>query len=265
MKPPARGVPHLWTQWDRLVPKIRAQAHVVIFLDFDGTLVAIAPRPNQVRLTPRARGILQRLARHPRVTLVVISGRRRAELLHHIGIRGIRYFGLYGWERSTTTALPFSVRQALRRARLQLARYLRAYPSIWIENKRSTFSVHLLDAAAALQHRVRRELRALLKPFRRTLRIVENLRDAEVLPRSIPGKGIAVRRFLAQPAFRRSFPIYFGDDLSDESGFAAVRRGLSVHVGKGRATRARHAVHTPSEVATALAKLEAAVTPKPAR
>jgi trehalose 6-phosphate phosphatase len=262
MKPPLRGIPHLLKLWDRVVSRIRAGARVVVFLDFDGTLVDIAPRPDKVHLKPKARNILQRLARHPRVTVVVVSGRRRAELLQHIGVRGIRYFGLYGWERSAKCALPPRVRQALRRARTELARHLRAYPSIWIENKRSTFSIHLLDALPDLQPRVRRELRALLKPFFRTLRIVENLRDVEVLPRSMPGKGIAVRQFLAQPAFRRSFPIYFGDDLSDESGFVAVRRGLSVLVGRRSPTRARYSVHTPAEVATALAKLEAAVTRK---
>jgi trehalose 6-phosphate phosphatase len=259
MKLRAPGTSHLLAQWNRIASQIHAHDRVTVFLDFDGTLVGIAPRPDQVRLKPAARRILQRLARHPRVTLVVISGRRRAELLHYIGIRSIRYFGLYGWERSTTTSLPSSVRQALRGARLQLERHLRAYPSIWIENKRSTFSVHLLDASPTLQRRVRRELRALLKPFRRVLRIVENLRDVEILPRSMPGKGVAVRRFLAQPAFRRSFPVYFGDDLSDESGFMAVRRGVSVRVGKRRSTRARYAVRTPAEVATALAKLEAAL------
>jgi trehalose 6-phosphate phosphatase len=262
MKPSPRGIPHLLTQWESVAPRIRAGACIAVFLDFDGTLVDIAPRPDQVRLKPRARSILQRLARHPRVTVVMVSGRRRAELLHYIGVQGIRYFGLYGWERSAKSALPPAVRKALSRARIQLARHLRAYPSIWIENKRSTFSVHLLDAPPDLQPRVRRELRALLKPFLRTLRIVENLRDVEVLPRSMPGKGIAVRQFLAQPAFRRCFPIYFGDDLSDESGFAAVRRGLSVLVGQRSSTRARYSVHAPAEVATALAKLEAALTRK---
>jgi trehalose 6-phosphate phosphatase len=260
MKPPPRGIPHLLKLWNCVAPRIPAGARVAVFLDFDGTLVDIAPRPDQVHLKPKARNILRRLVHHPRVTVVVVSGRRRAELLQYIGVRGIRYFGLYGWERSVKCALPPSAREALRRARVALAGHLRAYPSIWIENKRSTFSVHLLDAPPDLQPRVRREIRALLKPFLRTLRIVENIRDVEVLPRSMPGKGIAVRQFLAQPAFRRSFPIYFGDDLSDESGFVAVRRGFSVLVGKRSPTRARYSVHTPAEVATALTKLEAAVT-----
>ena len=209
MTPSARGVPHLLAQWDRLAAKIRTHPRVVVFLDFDGTLVDIAPRPEKVRLTPTARRTLQRLARHSRATLVVISGRRRAELLHYIGIRGIRYFGLYGWESSTSSPLPPRVRADLDRARRQLEVHLRAYPSAWIENKRSSFSVHLLAVPAALQSRVRGRLRTWLKPFRRTLRSVENLRDVEVLPRSVPGKGIAVRRFLAQAAFRRAFPLYF--------------------------------------------------------
>ena len=260
MTPSARGVPHLLAQWDRLAAKIRTHPRVVVFLDFDGTLVDIAPRPEKVRLAPTARRTLQRLARHSRATLVVISGRRRAELLHYIGIRGIRYFGLYGWESSTSSPLPPRVRADLHRARRQLEVHLRVYPSAWIENKRSSFSVHLLAVPAALQSRVRGRLRTWLKPFRRTLRAVENLRDVEVLPRSVPGKGIAVRRFLAQAAFRRAFPLYFGDDFSDESGFTAVRRGVSVRVGKRRATFARYSLRKPAEVAVALAKLEAVLS-----
>jgi trehalose 6-phosphate phosphatase len=260
MTPPVRAVPRLLSHWDRVAHRIRKHSRVVIFLDFDGTVVAIAPRPELVRLTAAARKILRRLAHHPRVTVVMISGRRRAELLKHIGIRGIHYLGLYGWERSANSAVPASVSAALRRARVQLQNHLRAYPDAWIENKRSGLSVHLLDVPAADQPRIRRQLRAWLKPFRKHLRSSENIRDVDVLPRSFPGKGLAVRRFLAQPTLRRAFPLYFGDDFSDESGFSAVRRGISVHVGKGRTTRARYIVRNPAEVATALAKLEAVLS-----
>jgi trehalose 6-phosphate phosphatase len=256
----ARGVSRLLPQWDRVAARIRDHSRVVIFLDFDGTLVDIAPRPELVRLRPAARRILQRLAFHPRATLVVVSGRRRSELLEHIGIRGMHYFGLYGWERNAKCALPAKLRAALKRAHVRLTQGLRAHPAVWIENKRSTLSIHLLDVSAADQKLLRPKIRAWLKPFGRVLRFEENIRDVEVLPRSIPGKGLAVRKFLAQPAFRNALPFYFGDDFSDESGFAAVRRGISVHVGKRRATCARYNVRKPAEVAAALAKLEAALS-----
>jgi trehalose 6-phosphate phosphatase len=188
---------------------------------------------------------------------VVVSGRRRPELLEHIGIPGIHYFGLYGWESKANLSLPARVRAALHRARAHLSPLLDAYPDLWIENKRSSLSVHLLDVHPGLQPRVRRELRTSLLPFRKTLHAVGNIRDVEILPRSIPGKGMAVRRFLAQPAHRKSFPFYFGDDFSDESGFAAVRRGAPVLVGLPRPTRARYYLRKPAELVTALAKLEA--------
>lgn len=260
MKHPDRGVPRLLKNWDQVARKIRKVRHVTVFLDFDGTLVAIAPRPEMVRLTPPARKILRRLARHPRATLVIISGRRRPELLEHIGIPGIHYFGLYGWERTARPALPGSVRVALRRLRTHLDSLLVEYPAVWIENKRSSLSIHLLDVPPSLRTRIQREIRARLKPFRKTLHAVENIRDVEILPRSIPGKGIAVACFLAQPAHRKSFPFYFGDDFSDESGFAAARHGISVHVGRRRPTRARFNLRNPAEVAIVLAKLEATIS-----
>jgi trehalose 6-phosphate phosphatase len=260
----ARRVPNLLAQWERIAARVRAHTHgpVAIFLDFDGTLVDIAPRPELVAVRPAARRVLHRLAGNSAVTVVVISGRRRVELLRHIGVRGIRYFGLYGWEGGPHSALPAGAKAALQRARRQLENHLRAYPTAWIENKRNSLSIHLLDVPAKVQPRVRRQLRVWLQPFRHSLRAVENLRDVEILPRSIQGKGDAVRRLLGQPAFRRALPFYFGDDLSDEPGFVAVHRGVSVHVGESRATRAQYSAREPIEVAAALRKLEALLAEK---
>jgi trehalose 6-phosphate phosphatase len=260
MKPPVRRIPDLLKDWDGIGKKIRRNGRVTVFLDFDGTLVDIAPRPELVRLTSTARSNLGCLARHPNATVVIVSGRRRPELLKHIGIPGIHYFGLYGWESNAKSALPARVRTTLRRARAHLKPLLCAYPDVWIENKRSSLSVHLLDVPTTLQPRVRRELRTSLLPFRKTLHAVGNIRDVEILPRSIPGKGMAVRRFLARPAHRKSFPLYFGDDFSDESGFAAVRRGVSVLVGRPRPTSARYSLRNPAEVAAALGELEATLS-----
>lgn len=260
MKPPVRKIPHLLKKWDSVAEKIRKHRRVTIFLDFDGTLVEIAPRPELVRLAPPARKILRRLASHPRATLVVVSGRRRPELLKHIGIPGIHYFGLYGWESDARSSLPVSARAALRRAAAALRHLLAEFPSLWIENKRSSLSVHFLAVPAGQRGRARRELRERLIPFRKALHAVENIRDVEILPRSIPGKGKAVSRFLARPAYRESYPLYFGDDFSDESGFAAVRRGASVQVGRPRTTGARYRLRNPAEVAGALARLETLLT-----
>lgn len=252
-----RTLPDLFEQWDRVAKRIRASRRVVLFLDFDGTLVEIQPLPGGVRLPREARRALEMLARHRRVTLAVISGRRRAELQRHIGIPDMDYLGLYGWERNGNAKFSLPAEAALARARRNLLVELATYPGVWIEPKRNSFSIHLLGTRAEIQNRVRRRVRELLEPFEKTLHVFENLRDIEVLPISIGDKGAAVRKFLGKARLRGALPIYFGDDWSDEPAFAAVRRGISILVGKRRPTRAQFYLRGPAEVAIALSRLEA--------
>jgi len=259
MSPLGREAPGLFADWDRLADRIQLSRRVAVFLDFDGTLVNIAPLPDEVRLAPATRRVLRRLVRHPRVTLVVISGRRRAELWRYIGLRGIHYFGLYGWERSRHSRLPVSAFSALRRAKIELSVQLGSIPGLWIEDKRLSLSVHLLGVSPALQRQARQQLNSLLLPFQKSLRLIENLRDSEIVPRCISGKGEAVERFLATPALSRALPIYFGDDLSDEPAFQAVGKGISIRVGARRTTRARYLIRGPSEVTDVLTRVEAAL------
>jgi len=254
-----RMAPSLAADWPRVAAQIQSSCRVAVFLDFDGTLVTIARRPDQVRLAPATRRVLRRLARHPRVTLVVISGRRRVELLRYIGLPGMRYFGLYGWERSGHSPLPRSALIALRSVREQLSTHLSSIPGLWLEDKHFSLSVHFLGVSPPAQRRARRKLRSLLLPFQGTLRVFENLRDAEIVPRYILGKGIAVQRFLAKPARCPVLPFYFGDDFSDEPAFEALGKGISIHVGAARPTRARYSIRGPAAVAAMLTKLEAAL------
>ena len=144
-----RMAPSLVADWARVAAQIRSSCRVAVFLDFDGTLVNIAPLPDQVRLAPATRRVLRRLARHPRVTLVVISGRRRSELRRYIGLPGIRYYGLYGWERSGHSPLPSSALRALRSAQSKLSIHLSSIPGIWVEDKHFSLSVHFLGASPA--------------------------------------------------------------------------------------------------------------------
>jgi trehalose-phosphatase len=47
---------------------------------------------------------------------------------------------------------------------------------------------------------------------------------------------------------RGALPIYLGDDTTDESAFAELRRGITVRVGGHRRTKARFYLRNPDEV-----------------
>jgi trehalose-phosphatase len=203
--------------------------------------------------------VLRKLAGHRNETIAVISGRQRAELRHFIGIPNVKYMGLYGWESNGNKRVPFPVRVALARTLVELLTELPAYPGVWIEPKRSSFSVHLKGVGSETQRRVLQRVNKRVEPLRDTLQVMANLRDVEVAPRSIGDKGVAVRKFLDEPAMRGALPIYFGDDLSDEPAFAAAGKGISVLVGNRRATRAQFCVRGPAEVTAALSRMEEAI------
>jgi len=255
----SHSIPHLFDRWERLAERIRDSSRLAIFLDFDGTLSPIVALPGGARLANGARPVLRKLAARRRVTLVVVSGRRRADLRRRIGIRRIRYLGLYGWENGRSSRLPAPALENLVRALAHLLAKLKAFPGVWVEPKQSSFAIHLLGTGAEVQKRVRRLVEATLRPLGESLRVMNNLRDIEVAPASIGDKAVAVRKVLGEPELRGALPIYFGDDWSDEPAFAAARKGISVLVGNRWPTRAQFFLRGPGEVTAALSRVEALV------
>ena len=226
-----------------------------MFLDFDGTLVRIAPMPTGVRLEDETRDVLRKLAGHRNVTLAVISGRQRAELQRYIGIRNVKYMGLYGWESNGNQKLPF---RSAWRWFARWSAFWRNFPLIPAcgSNRSAAVFRFIFRRQRETQRQMRQQVKKRVKPVRETLQAMSNLRDVEVAPMAIGDKGMAVRKVLEEPAMRGALPIYFGDDISDETAFAAARNGIPVLVGKRRTTRARFSLRGPAEVAEALTRME---------
>jgi trehalose 6-phosphate phosphatase len=252
-----RRAPDLLANWKQEARRLAAARRVVIILDFDGTLVPLTRRPEPALLNGPARNVLKRLVRGPMSTVVIISGRRRRDLQRRVRIKGIRYWGWYGWERGRVPAMSMARKKALRHARLLLAERLTGLRGVWLEDKRLSIVLHCRGAAQATCKRAKKILHEVLGHYQEHLGILWNDRAWEVMPRGYAGKGQALRVELAKREFHKAMPVYFGDDHSDESAFGVLRGGLTIRVGKSRPTLAQFSVRDPQAVLRVLREIEA--------
>ena len=184
-----------------------------LFLDVDGVLAPIVPRPEDARVPEETRAELRRL--NERYALVAcISGRASAEAQRIVGISELVYVGNHGLELDSEAAGWGE--------RLQQFLADVAWPAT--ENKQLTASLHYRGsqdesaAHAALEEvKKRAELEGFVARFGRKV--------LEVLPRLDVNKGTAVRQLLAERNLSRA--LYAGDDTTDLDAFRALD-GLDV-------------------------------------
>lgn len=212
-----------------------------LFLDFDGTLVAIAPEPHLVRVTPELTGLLQQLLLMLDRAVALISGRTVDDLARLTAPFSGALAGQHGSERRNLdgTVIRAAPEPALDRLRPAFARFAAQHDGVLLEDKRSGLALHYRqapDLAAACTSLVRRAAKASGGAYA----VIEGKMVVELVPRQ-GGKGCAIAGFQAEPPFRGRIPVFVGDDTTDEDGFAVVNElgGVSVHVGDG-ATAARY-------------------------
>lgn len=254
-----RRAKHLFDCWTTVRRRLRRARRVALFLDFDGTLVALRSHPDQVRLESSLRKLLHLLARCRKVTVSVISGRRRADIQKRINVPGVRYLGLYGWETEGDVFQTCASAGMVLRARRLLYDGPGKLPSIWVEDKGLSLAVHYRGAPSGAVRRARRMIGEILAPLKPQLQLLRGKKVWEVLPREITGKGGAVRELLAKHS-RSTLPIYIGDDVSDESAFVQLRPGLTVRVGPARRSAARYRLRDPQEVRRFLERMVLEIT-----
>ena len=113
-----------------------------------------------------------------------------------------------------------------------------------VEDKGSSLALHFRRAPE--RERELRELVATAATPYDEHHVMHGKMVLEVRP-AHADKGTAIARFLEAPPFVGRTPVFAGDDITDEDGFAAVNRhgGISVKVGAGET----HAAYRVPDVA----------------
>lgn len=206
------------------------------FLDVDGTLIDIADLPDAIRVDTALLDLIAHLHQASGGAVALVTGRSLSDLEHHLGPLRLPLAGQQGLERRDSAgrlwihAAPPAAKVTIKEA---LASVLSRHPGLLLEDKGLTLVLHYRQVPhlAAYAHRLMGHLAHSAGPG---LELQRGKRVVEIKPAGID-KGTAVAEYLSEPPFQGRRPVFIGDDLNDEHGFAEVNKqdGISIKVGKG--------------------------------
>lgn len=206
------------------LPDLPPLAHAALFLDFDGTLVEIAERPDAVRVPDSLPGLLQRVSDGLGGALAVVSGRPLRDLDHFLPVP-IPKAGDHGAALRPDPEAPAMVPdlpappRAWREAALP---WVRRHDGALIEEKAHGFVLHFRQAGEEAGIEAEALLAGLVAEAPDLFTLLEARMAWELRPRG-PSKAGAVRAFMARPPFAGRVPVFIGDDVTDEEGMEAAR------------------------------------------
>lgn len=212
-------------------PPLLAAANALL-LDFDGTLVALAPRPDGVRVDPGLPDLLQRLQYRLGGAFAIVTGRLLQDVEHRLAPLKFLGAGLHGAQLRLDPSQPAPVPrdEQVEKIARELVERLRNLPQVLVEDKGGSVAVHFRQAPAAAA-----ECRAVVAAAIRDIPALELLEGHCVVEARRRGssKEAAVEALCAQAPLLGRLPVVLGDDRTDEDAFRAALRhgGFGVRVG----------------------------------
>lgn len=214
-----------------------------LFLDFDGTLVDLAPRPEDVRVAEGLIPTLAKLQERLDGALAVISGRPISQIDHYLTPLRLPAAGLHGLEHRMTADADI-VREEPGPEIRALKGVIRTSglleKGVFLEDKIATIALHF----RSVPH-LEKAVIALVEEAVAALPCLHTVKGKMVVEAKpyASDKGQAVLSFLEHPPFQGRRPVFVGDDVTDEDGMAAAQGagGIGIKVGAGE-TCAQHRI-----------------------
>lgn len=223
----------------RMTAALGAAEHLVLFLDYDGTLTGFRRSPELAVPDEDLLSLLRRLAAAPGTTVHLVSGRRRGELEHWFGALPIGLHAEHGlWSRPSPAAPWESTAPIdaswMERVRPFLVQATAGTPGSRLEEKTAGLAWHWRMADPEYGAHQARELRSHLSAALANAPVEVLVGDKVVEVRHQSAhKGVAVARVVAASA-GGALVAAIGDDRTDEDLFRALPPdGVAIRVGVG--------------------------------
>jgi len=205
------------------VPGLGPIERAALLLDFDGTLVEIAARPDAVRVPPELPGLLRRLSEQLSGALAIISGRPLRDLDHFLPVP-LAMAGDHGATVRPDPRAP-AIDPGLPHPpaawRVRADELAARHPGALIEDKEHGFVFHYRQAPDAGDE-AHALLASLVAEDPAAFTLLEARMAWEVRPHGA-SKATAVRDLMVRPPFQGRVPVFIGDDVTDEEGMEAAR------------------------------------------
>ena len=212
----------------------------VVLLDYDGTITPIVSDPDLAFLPEDMKGLLVNIS--SKFTTAVVSGRSLSKIKSFVGIDSLYYAGSHGMDIQASNLCRMQVGSEflpiLQTVFEQLSDMLSTISGALVENNVFALSVHYRNVLEGDDvQKILQMIESIMASSPR-LRLRHGKKVFEIRPDLSWDKGSAVLWLLQHVIYNdinpRSsnddvrdhfFPIYIGDDMTDEDAFRALRLG----------------------------------------
>ena len=253
-------LPSALTEFDRMAARL-ADRHLILCLDYDGTLTPIVENYNEAIISDHMRDLVQQLAR--KIPVAIISGRDVSFVKQHMRLPEAFYAGSHGFEIVGPENYRHELEEAERaiplldRAEEQLREFAAGIAGVEIERKKYAMAVHFRKANEEGRARAIQKVKQLLE-LSDGLIAGEGKMLLELKPAIDWHKGKALETIVEQlDPTGEAVVAFIGDDVTDEDAFRVLRKeDIGIFVGvHDRSTAASYRLNDVPEVGQFLGRL----------
>ncbi|MEO0382410.1 MAG: trehalose-phosphatase [Pseudomonadota bacterium] len=223
-------------------------------LDFDGTLVDIAPRPEAITVADHLPDLLSALRERFDDRVAIVTGRTHTDLSRYLDVTAFPVASSHGAEFSAagSTEVQSLIDPAdLDPLRPKIAEAIQSHADVYLEDKGTAIAVHTRPNPSA-HNPLLDQMGALAEHDERVH--VGGGKGIVELRLASENKGTAVTRLTKLPGWENAQPVMIGDDTTDNDGMAVAKTvgGFGIQVGDGpNGTKLSHAALSLASVSQA--------------